>query len=65
MHLQQGDVVLVGELVKIPVCDNFLYSSVNMSVSLISIEHMVLPYSHKKVARSDTLKRIKISENDI
>ena len=50
MHLQQGNVILIGELVKIPVSYNFLNSSIDMSVSLVSVQNMVLSHSYEKIA---------------
>ena len=56
MHFQQGNVVLIGELVKIPVGDNFLYPAVQMSVSLVGVENVVFSNSYQKIAWSDILK---------
>ena len=60
MHLQQGNVILVGKLVKVPVRDNFLYSSIKMSVGFVGVQHVIFSHSHKQIAGGYVLKCLKI-----
>ena len=57
VHLQQGDVVLVGDLVKAAVGDNLLDPPINVGVGLVGVQHVVLANSHEQVAWSDILKK--------
>ena len=57
VHLQQGDVVLVGDLVKAAVGDDLLDPPVNVGVGLVGVENVVLANSHEQVAWSDILKK--------
>ena len=57
MHLQESNVILIGELVKAPVGDNLSDLPINVAVCFVGIQHVVLPDSHQKVAWGDVLKR--------
>ena len=57
VHLQQGDVVLVGDLVKAAVGDDLLDPPVHVGVGLVGVENVVLANSHEQVAWSDILKK--------
>ena len=57
VHLQQGDVVLVGDLVKAAVGDDLLDPPINVGVGLVGVQHVVLANSHEQVAWSDILKK--------
>ena len=57
VHLQQGDVVLVGDLVKAAVGDDLLDPPVHVGVGLVGVQNVVLANSHEQVAWSDILKK--------
>ena len=57
VHLQQGDVVLVSDLVKAAVGDDLLDPPVHVGVGLVGVENVVLANSHEQVAWSDILKK--------
>ena len=57
VHLQQGDVVLVSDLVKAAMCDDLLDPPINVGVRLVGVENVVLANSHEQVAWSDILKK--------
>ena len=57
VHLQQGDVVLVGDLVEAAVGDDLLDPPVHVGVGLVGVENVVLANSHEQVAWSDILKK--------
>ena len=57
VHLQQGDVVLVGDLVKAAMGDDLLDPTVHVGVGLVGVENVVLANSHEQVAWSDILKK--------
>ena len=56
MHLKQGDVIFVGELVKVPVGDNFPDLAVDVAVSLVRVQHMVLPDPNQQITGGNVLK---------
>ena len=60
VHFKKRNVVFVGELVKVPVGDHFPDLAVNVAVSLVRVQHMVLPNPHQQVTGSDVLKSIYI-----
>ena len=55
VHLEQRDVIFVGELVKVPVGDNLPDLSVNVAVSFVGVEHMILPNPHQEVTGGNVL----------
>ena len=57
VHLQQGDVVLVGDLVEAAVGDDLLDPPVHVGVGLVGVENVILANSHEQVAWSDILKK--------
>ena len=57
VHLQQGDVVLVGDLVEAAMGDDLLDPPINVGVRLVCVQHVVLANSHEQVAWSDILKK--------
>ena len=60
VHFKKRNVVFVGELVKVPVGDHFPDLAVDMAVSLVRVQHMVLPYPHQQVTGGDVLKSIHV-----
>ena len=58
VHFKKRNVVFVGELVKVSVCDHFPDLAVDMAVSLVRVQHMVLPYPHQQVTGGNVLKSI-------
>ena len=56
VHLQQGDVVLVSDLVKAAVGDDLLDPPVHVGVGLVGVQNVVLANPHEQVAWSDILK---------
>ena len=55
VHLKQGDVIFVGELVKVPVRDHFPDLAIDVAVSLVRVQDMVLSHPHQQVAGCDVL----------
>ena len=55
VHLEQRDVIFVGELVKVPVGDNLPDLSVDVAVSFVGVEHMILPNPHQEVTGGNVL----------
>ena len=56
VHFKKRNVVFVGELVKAPVGNHFPDLAVDMAVSLVCVQHMVLPYPHQQVTGGNVLK---------
>ena len=60
VHLKQGDVIFVGELVKVPVRDDFPDLAIDVAVSLVGVQHMVLSHPHQQVTRCDVLAIVEV-----
>ena len=60
VHLEQGDVIFVGELVKVPVRDDFPYLAIDVAVSFVRVQHMVLSHPHQQVAGCDVLAIVEV-----
>ena len=58
VHFKKRNVVFVGELVKVPVGDHFPDLAVDVAVSLVRVQHMVLPHPHQQVTGGNVLKLI-------
>ena len=56
VHLKQGDVIFVGELVKVPVRDDFPDLAIDVAVSLVRVQHMVLPDPNQQITGGNVLK---------
>ena len=56
VHFKKRNVVFVGELVKVPVGDNFPDLAVDVAVSLVCVQHMVLPDPNQQVTGGNVLK---------
>ena len=60
VHLKQGDVIFVSELVKVPVRDDFPDLAIDVAVGLVRVQHMVLPHPHQQVAGCDVLAIVEV-----
>ena len=60
VHLKQGDVIFVGELVKVPVRDHFPDLAIDVAVSLVRVQDMVLSHPHQQVAGCDVLAIVEV-----
>ena len=60
VHLEQGDVIFVGEFVKVPVRDDFPDLAIDVAVSFVGVQHMVLSHPHQQVAGCDVLAIIEV-----
>ena len=60
VHLKQGDIIFVGEFVKVPVRDDFPDLAIDVAVSFVRVQHMILSHPYQQVAGCDVLAIVEV-----
>ena len=55
VHLEEGNVVFIGDFVEATMSDDLLDSSIHVVVGLVGVQDVILTNSHKKVAWANVL----------